>query len=363
MRTPWIIHEADLALYPAWKDGLPWIGPYQQRESAEPVFAAKASLTISESPIAAAAAGHNWTGTVPLAGEADWEIGVSFPDGVVGDSVSRLLARLSHGGFHILVARFVDAATGEWTCCRWFYVTLATDDGSESGEVMQRSMRFKSTFLQETVGSSQPPAMAPAVCGEVDWICGPRRITCLSYDPVAESWTSLPRNELGGVTGTRYVNFSPLLDSATDVALSAYLPRVVAGVQAAPALPRARVRWENTILLRLGNHSSAYHHGLTLLGGTVMQTAGIVEPLLSVPQDRMLDEPLVVFRYLRRVYATLGHGVLAVPRLACNEPPPFTHDYAFRLAIPGDPNPSGGQSGLTLLPDGAWLDGTMQIVT
>ena len=60
------------------------------------------------------------------------------------------------------------------------------------------------------------------------------------------------------------------------------------------------------------------------------------------------------------VDATLGHGVLAVPGLTCNAAAsPFTHDCPFRLAIPGDPNPTTNQSGLTLYPDGAWLDGTL----
>ncbi len=360
MITPWLIHEADLALYPAWRDGMPFRGPSAWGGDAEPVFQSKASLSISESRRPSAASAFSWTGTEPMA-ESSWEISVSFPDGVFNDIRSRLLSRLASGGFHILVARFMDSRSGQWSCFRWFYVTVSSDDDAESGEVMQRSLHLKSTWLQESVGSSSPPALLPTVRGEVDWICGPRRITALAYDPATETWSSLPLNEVGD--GTRYVNLSPVTGSVSDIALSAYLPRVVAGDESPPALPVARVMWQNVVLANIGSSASLIHHGLALMGGTSLQASGIVEPIMSIPQDRMLDEPVLVFRFLRRVYAVLGHGVLAVPSLIEDTPPPFSHDCPFRLAIPGDPNPATGQSGLTLLPDGAWLDGTSVLLS
>jgi hypothetical protein len=356
MIAPWIIHEAEIALYPAWKDGMPFRGPGLPRGVPAELLQCKASLSISHTPRKSAATGHNWTGN-ETNGEGDWEISVSFPDGILADSVSRVMSRLAAGGFHILCARFVDARSGQWTVFRFFYITWESDESSESGQVMNRSLRLRASWMQEEVGTTGMPSLAPVVLGEVDWICGSQRITCLTYNPDTEAWASLPRNNTGD--GTRYVNFSPVLDVASDVALAAYFPRVIPGEQIAPAMPRAGVLWQNLVLLRLGNHASAFHHGLVLMGGLNIQTLGIVEPLLSIPQDRMLDEPVIVFRYLRRTYATIGHGVLAVPRLLANEAAPFTHDYPFRLAIPGAANPATGQSGLTLLPNGAWLDGSL----
>lgn len=198
--------------------------------------------------------------------------------------------------------------------------------------------------------------MLPTVLGEVDWICGPQRITALLFDPEAETWESTSLNDTGD--GTRYVNFSPVADSSTDAILSAYFPRVQPDARAAGFLSRGAITWMNTYLLRIGNHLSTVRHGLSLLGGLNVQTIGIPEPLLANSQSRMLDEPLVVFRYLRRVCTTIGHGVFAVPALHENATHPFT-----RPRLPPDPtatvNPVTQRNGLTLLPTGAWLDGTV----
>lgn len=353
--TPWTIHEAEVALYPAWRDGMPFTGPGARGVPA-PVFLAKASLTFSETRKKGAASGHSFTGAEPNV-EVEYEISIGFPDGAFSDSTSRVPSRIEPGGFHILVVRFLDARSGQWSCFRFFYVTVEADDESESGEVMARTMRLHSTWLQEVTGTTDPPTLAPVVYGEVDWLCGTQRITCLTYEPVAESWASTPRNATA--TGTRYVNLSPVEDSAADIALTAYFPRVVAGEQIPPAMTRAQVEWSNLVLLTVGNHLSAIHHGLKLRDDIALQTLGIPEPLLALPQARMLDEPVIVFRYLRRVYAVIGHGVLAVPSLDCGVSPPFSHDFPFRLAVPGVANPATGQSGLTLLPDSAYLDGTV----
>lgn len=356
MIAPWVIHEAEVALYPAWKDGMPFRGPGQPRGVPAPIFHCKASLSISGSARKSASTGGNWTGN-ETNGPGDWSVSVAFADGALGDSISRVMSRLHWGGFHILCVRFVDERSGQWSLFRFFYVTWDSDESSESGQVMTRSVRLNASWMQEDAGSAAAPSLEPVVLGEVDWICGTQRVTAMTYNPLTETWVSLPRNDTGD--GSRYVNFSPVLDTPSDVAMAAYFPRVIPGEQAPPALPRANVLWQNLVLLRIGNQLSPLHHGLVLMGGLSLQATGIVEPLMLHPQDRMLDEPVIVFRYLRRTYATLGHGVLAVPRLISNESPPFTHDYAFRLAIPGDPNPATGESGLTLLPDGAWLDGTI----
>jgi hypothetical protein len=352
MKSPWLIHEAEVALYPAWKDGMPFRGPGMPRGLPSPVFVCKSALSITETRRSAAPDGHSWTAAVPKL-ESTWEISLTFLDGVFSDTVSRVMSRLPWGGQHILVVRFLDEETGEWSCFQWFYVTIETDGVSESSQAMARSLSLTSTWLQESVGSATPPPMEPEIRGEVDWLCGPLRVTGLRYDPVAETWLSTPANETGD--GSRYVNLSPVTGTDDDIALSAYLPRISAGLQSPPALPVAGVSWENQVLLRVGNHLSTFH-GLSLSAGWTVQAMGIPEPLLTQPQDRMFEEPVIVFRCLRRIYAVLGHGVLAVPRLTVNEDPPLSHDYPIRLAIPGPANPATGQSGLTLLPDGAWLD-------
>jgi len=356
LHTPWTIHEAEAALYPAWRDGMPFYGP-GGRGSPETLFLAKASLTISETQRHSAASAYNRSGNEPTF-EADFEIAVTFPDGAMSDSLSRVQARLEVGGLHVLVVRFQDEFSGHWTCLRFFYVTIESAETATSGEVMDRSIHLKATLLQETTGTGTAPSLDPVVIGEVDWICGGRRVTCLTYDPVSETWDATPQNDTGS-DGTLLVNLAPVDGCPTDVEMSAYFPRLVPGNAIPPALDQTTVAWCNLVVARIGNHASPVHHGLTLSDGITVQAAGCPEPIMALPQSRMLDEPVIVFRYLRRVYATIGHGVLAVPDLECSAPP-FTHDCPFRLAIPGDPNPATDHSGLTLYPDGAWLDGTVK---
>ena len=221
LATPYIIHDADLALYPAWQDGMPSLGPGSARDYPSPVVSSKASLTITEVRTKSLAKSHNWIGHEPNL-RSEFDLSVSFPDGAFCDALSRVHSRMASGGFYILVVRFVDLLTGHWSVLRFFYVTADSDESSVDGEVLSRSVRFKSTWLQESVGTLLPPTMDPVVLGEVDWHCGSRCITALTYDPISEVWTSLPQNETGD-SFTRYVNFSPVSGSTTDVAISAYL--------------------------------------------------------------------------------------------------------------------------------------------
>ena len=353
---PWLIHEAEVALYPAWLDGMPYQGPGLLRGGSVPILSCPASLSITETKLRSAGMGFSSARAEPAA-DAEWEISVSFPDGWFSDAHSFIRSRLPDYGWFILVVRFVDPRTRCWSLLRFFFVTPQSDEAADSGEAMYRTLRFKAAHLQESGGGTAIPAMLPTVQGEVDWICGPQRITALLFDPEAETWTSTSLNETGD--GTRYVNLSPVQDSATDAILTGYFPRVQPDGRPAGFLSRGAVTWTNTYLLRIGNHLSPVHHGLTLLGGLNVQTIGIAEPLLAHPQSRMLDEPVIVFRYLRRVYATIGHGVLAVPELHQNATHPFTHDPAFRLIPAATVNPATQRNGLTLLPTGAWLDGTV----
>ncbi len=382
---PWLITDADIALWPAWKDGMPYHGPGSGRDRPAALLECKTTLTITEAFSESAATGHGWTGN-EMAGGSSWQISIDFPDGAMADTFGRLMSRAHPGGYRILTIRFFDEATGHWTLLNFFYVVPVTDAESENAEKMMRAFTVKSSWLQEKTGSAALPSLAPVVCGEVDWVCGSQRVTALEYDPLAERWTSLPRNETGD--GSRYVTLQPMDgEEGSDVILAYYLPRFVPAESEglpgnvlltgagqpmvtgagdyivtnlpSPQLPNLAIRWQNTLCLRLGREDSTYHHGLVLQGGHSLQAIGIVEPLITLPQARVIDEPVLHFRFLRRIYATFGHGVLAVPRLTVNESPPVSHDPAFRIAVPGLANRATGNSGLVLLPQGAWLDGTL----
>lgn len=356
LRTPWVIHDVEIALWPAWKDGMPFAGPGARSGGAEPLFRCKSSLSIVETFEAGAVTGHDWRAAVPPAGSM-WKISVGFPDGAHADEFGRVLARVEPGGLRILTALFSDGG-GEWTKLSFFYVTPDSDSSSDSGELIGRSVSLQSSWRSERVGTGSPPGMAPEVRCEVEWVCGARRVTALTYDPLAEVWESTAQNETGD--GSRYVTLGYVSeDEHADMVLAAYLPRIEPAPVVGDELASHRISWQNTLLLRIGGHDSENHHGLSFPAGHALQAIGIVEPLVMYSQDRVIDEPVVVFSCLRRVYAVIGHGVLAVPSFVENEDPPLSHDPAIRLAVTGDANPATGQSGLVLLPSGAWLDGAL----
>lgn len=358
LKTPWLLHDVDLALWPAWKDGMPFRGPGSGRgRPSSALLECKASLTIAETHSDSAATGHGWTGAEPVSASS-FSVTVDFPDGAMADEFSRILSRSHHGGFRILTARFLDEGTGAWSLMNFFYVTPAGETSGEQAQVISRSATFLSSWMQEWVGDAELPGLEPLVLGEVEWVCGPHRVPCLQYNPLTEVWRSLPTNETGD--GSRFITLTPLsADAGADIVLAMYLPRRVEAPVTGDFLPAAQIAWQNSVVLRLGNEASGFHHGLSSPSGHAVQALGIVEPLVKISQDRALDEPELVFRFMRRVYATLGHGVLAVPALAQNVAPPVSHDPAFRIAVPGPANPGSGHSGLVLLPDGAWLDGTL----
>lgn len=335
---------------------MPLRGPGLDQRSV-PSLRCHASLSISESVRPPVASGFDGVGNSPSA-EAEYDVSVTATDGIYSGDIARLNGFISPGGFYILTARFVDAESGEWTCLRFFYVTVTGQDLADSSEVMIRSMKFHSSWLQETVGGGLPPSLDPVVLGEVEWRCGSMRVVAMTYDPAENSWTSTPQNEVGD--GSRYVNFSPLEDSTEDAALAAYFPRVEAGKHSPPPPGYTPVvHWRNLTLAVIGSALSTRHHGLALYNGIAVQQEGIVEPLLHLPQSRMLDEPMVIFRFLRRVYAVIGHGVLALPRLVPSATElVFTHDHCFRLGISSDPEPLSGMDGMVITPTGAWLSGT-----
>lgn len=357
MISPWTLHEAEIALWPAWKDGMPFRGPGSGRELPSPLLRCKSSLSITESFGEGTSTAGRWMGVDPASGSS-WQISIGFQDGVMADSFGRLLSRISPGGFRILTVRFFDEGSQHWTLLSFYYVTPSTDTGAEAEQIMTRTVTLSSAWMEEEVGTAAMPSLVPHVKGRLDWVCGTQCVPAMTYDPVTEAWASTTHNLTGD--GSRYITLTPINDEEdSDVILGLYLPRMVPVPVTGDELATHGVMWQNTVVLRVGNENAATHHGLTLQAGHALQALGIVEPLYMLPQSRVIDEPVAVFRYLRRIYATIGHGKFAVPRLLQNISPPLSHDPAFRIAVPGPSNPATGNAGLVLLPDGAWLDGTL----
>jgi hypothetical protein len=355
---PWGIHDAEMALWPAWKDGMPMRGPFAEdadgRRWPEPLFYCKANLNIAETWAPGEAGGLAWQGVAEAVGKS-YKIAVDFPDGAVQDAWGRVTSRLPEGGMYVLTVRY--AAGGVWTTLRFFHTVVESDGSAESGQVMMRPLRFAAGWMQEDTGSGTYPSLDPLVYGEVDWVCGSRRIPCMRYDPLAEEWTSRVENDIGD--GTRFVNISPVdASEGADVFVSYYVPRTEEVEPGGGKLRRRDIVWTNRIAFSVGRWDSPTTHGLRFTEGYALQAGNHVEPLEMIPQGRVLDEPVVVFHYIGRVYASLGHGVLAVPGLT-EGVVEARHDPMFRISPTGGNNPETGDNGLTLLPDRAWLDGAV----
>lgn len=330
MKFPWTIHEADVAIYAARKDGWPLTGPSPDRGSI-PLLEYRTSLRIESILSPASSGGLDYTGAA-TARQEGFSIQTEIPEGPREDGLSTALSIIEAGGLYCIVVRFEDSGnSGEWSLWRFYYVTLDSDSTGDQDQVMRRSFRFRSSYRQVQSGIGTLPAMRPAPLGEVEWICGPVRVTALLYDPVARAYTSTPQNLVSAAEDA--APFVALGETDGRGWLSYYLPRpenedgpTLSGDPAEAGTP-ITVAWLHAIAFIVEPDST-----LALQPGFTLQTNGTPEPLLMSTQSRLWDEPLVVFRFLNRIYASVGHGVVAIPSLS-SDLPPATHEPDFRLGI------------------------------
>lgn len=361
MITPWTIQESEIALYPAWGDGMPITGPSDPRGFSRTLLRCKTSLSISFSPVAGAPFGFN-VGAADANIDGAWEISVSIPDGAHADDVSRILSRMHHGGLHVLVVAFEDVIKKQWTVMRFFYVTISSDESSDSSQVMRRQIKLRSTYMREVVGSDSFPSMDPVVVGEVDWVCGSTKFTCLNYDPESNLWSELPANETGDAG--KLIEWVDA--TANDVDLMVSWPSLESPASGPSGVPsderKLNVSWDPRLLFSIGNHLSLVHHGMKLGAGFEIQQDGTTEPLFiaDLGVHRQLDPVLVVFRYLRNLYCVVGCGKISLPELHLSEDPVQSHLPVFRFQPSNKTlNPETGRIGMVLSPDSCWLDGTV----
>jgi hypothetical protein len=328
---PWSIHECEVAIHAAWKDGMPMTGPGDGRQKRTALFTGKAMVRVEQSFPASEPGAFDHSNSPPAA-DSNYALTIRFLETAIEDDLSRLVTRLHGGGYHIVTLRFVEESGGaEWSKRQFFYVAPATDNleataGSNEAIPFERTLSLRAGWMQESAGHTTPPSLDPVVTGEVEWVCGPHRIPCLSYDPDTLTWTALGANSTGESTPP-HVALGEMPETE-DPFLSLMLPRLNEDQQ---------IQWEATIAFTLAGGTA-----FTPASGHVMQTNGTPEPLVMLPQNRMLDEPMAVFRFLRRVYATIGHGRICIPSVNSTPPPP-THEPAFRI---GD---------VVILPQGAYL--------
>jgi hypothetical protein len=341
MNFPWTIHEADVAIYPARMDGWPLVGPSPVRGSV-PLLEFHTSLRIDTLLAAGTPAGMDFTGS-PLPRAEGYSIQVEIPEGPRRDGLSLAASDIEPTGYYCIVVRFEDSGlSGHWHLWRFFYVVPDGDSTGDQDQVMRRSLRFRSGYRQIQSGVGTLPALRPEPLGEVEWLCGPLRVVALLYDPATGTYTSTEQNVAS--TAVDAAPFVAVGETDGRGWLSYFLPQAensdgdtLAGDLALAGTPLT-VAWRHVLALLVEPSPAA----VIAQPGFVLQSNGTPEPLLRSSQSRLWDEPMVIFRYLNRIYASVGHGTVAIPAISADPPPP-THEPDFRLGI------------LRLLPFGGYL--------
>ena len=174
------------------------------------------------------------------------------------------------------------------------------------------------------------PGMTPRLVGVIEWHHAGRHVPCYHYDADTDEWTENEENLFAaGETPARYVT---LVEDGDDWSLG-YLAARTAPSSAA-GIDTTGIGWIDVQPLRVLGAS-----GLSLDPGWQIQP-GCPEPITMPPSGHHWDHPRVCFRFLGRLYATLAHGVFAVPSMSTGVPDTPPLDMPIRMGR------------LLLLPDG-----------
>jgi hypothetical protein len=426
LATPYLLTDAQIAIFPAWQDGLPKRGPAPARHAVEPLFQCVASISWQTSYVRHAASFGSLSSSAHGSALVEsYQVSVAFPEGVVNDGIGRS-SRLVKGDKYIIVAIMNDQESGEWQRFQFFHVTANSDSLDFPQEVMSRAMQFTAAHLDQDGGDGIAPAITPKVYGYVDWHSGSMRLPVLRFDEETGIW------ETTGLENTGLENQPYAMWDAPDVPLvepdqytfSLFQPRTQESLTIARKLD---VLWEQRLFFSIasdglpakmlisgmgagfesGNglysvsgtqlgypkyilgsswtlavtnvsgvnrwailegvgfttlryyatvapaaspegliyHRSttpgvppypvvakieSLHNELILHAGIGMECNGSPEPIEKFIQDHYLEESYTTFRCLDRIYMTVGHDLVAVPRISTS-PAPLSHGFRFLL--------------------------------
>lgn len=448
LESTFILHDATIALFDAWKDGMPKRGPSELRGGMVPLLQCKGSISWSQPTTAADPAFGDHRAAGDLRG-GDYAIRCSFLDGVVMDQLGHALRTRNHTGRYVLVVVYFCKESKQWQRYQFYHVQIQQGE-HESGDgntSVSGQLSFIAGLLEYDGSEGTQPLCVPHVLGRVDWVHGGQRIPCLTYDPLINVWAQTTYSDTGLVNQPYAMFDAPNVDPAQPQwhTFSLMQPRVkkiiptstvmrVTGtfspdcngdyylngeVPSMPGLPfysmenlpynefmsmssisfngsfwvishndpfgdvdgvwigydspypatpnlitawnpdgaeegypvlqvvevqslsgaRLEVVWQQRLYFSVKPIGSLDNE-LKIHEGIVIECNGSPECIEAIDQDELLDEPLVQFRVLDRVYATLAHDRIAVPALHPDEWPVST-DLFFRI-------------GNTILDDRGW---------
>lgn len=332
--TPFTVHEADIAVFHAWEDGIAVAGPLDRHLQSGLVSAFRQSLTISRtSPHEGERAFADWRSS-PLPHGVAWSIETSAPLSALTDGAP-VSSWFTPGIPLVVLVRFLCSITGQWRLFQFTDASPADSSTAESAQTMLTGHKFHAGFMEEFKGSAAEPAPAlvPRYLGVIEWRHLGRRIPCWYYNAETATWSETAENQIPlGEDTARYISLDQ--SDPDDVRLSYLAARTEPGTQA--GLDATRIGWIDTPAFRITAST-----GLTFEPGWHLQT-GCPEPITLPPSGRHWEHPRCVFRFGRRLYATLSHGVFAMPSFYADTTPDIPIDFPIRL------------SRLVLLPDAGY---------
>lgn len=330
---PYTVHEAEVAVFHAWEDGIPVGGPLERHLRPPIGNSFRVGLTISQSEVGVQAPGFGeWRLHRPqYVEQAEWTVEMSAPLGaVVGGDLVHLASLLPLRMPVVVVVRFVDREKGFWRLLQFFDCVSMASDAAEQSEVMMRGLRFSSGWMEE-VKSGAMPALEPRLRPVIEWRHLGRSVRCWEYDPIGNTWQEDEENLEGE---DRYVSLLFNEEEEGDVVLSYLAARTKQVTR--HGLERGEIEWTDAFAFAVGSS------GLTLDPGWEVQAYGCAEPLRLPPSGRHWEHPRVVFRFLGRIYATLQSGVFAMPYFTEGSPD-ATMDTPILLGR------------MAIFPQGGWL--------
>lgn len=336
IQTPFTIHEADVAVWHAWGDGMPVSGPMGRHLGAMAEF--RAGLRMEQAGGDAGLAGEvgEWRLNRPVETRAmPWVVEFSVPLAASKDGGAAVTALgASAGAPVVVVVRFRDRALGVWRVFQFHDAVILPVSAGEDAQRMMRVVRVSSGWLEDYKAGTMP-SMEPRMRGVIEWKHLGRSIRCWEYDFAAGTWMEDPENVNPAESGPeRYFSWA-VTDDDLLVSMTAAATKAgeLGGVYA------TGIEWKDVLAFELLEGSS----NLTLAPGWVVEANGLVEPLLLPPSGRHWEHPRVVLRVLGRVYATIRAGVIAVPAINEGNPSPAPIDPPIRMGR------------LLFYPDGLWI--------
>jgi hypothetical protein len=324
IHKPLTIHEAEVAVFHAWGDGMRTHGPTPRHLTAPAAESFRAGLKISQADGDAGSAGGfgEWRRHPGEAMQADgWMVEMQAPLGTMWDEGEHVASLMPPGIPVVVVVRFRCRDTGAWRVYQFHDAVSMPMEAGEESQKLTRAIRFSAGWMEEFKSGTLPP-LEPRVRGVIEWRHAGRTVRCWEYDPENDTWTEDAENTLtmDGVP-VRYVSLDFTGGDVAVSMLAAVSQGSVAGGQQATA-----IGWIDVAVCDVTESS-----GLTMAPGWLLETAGCAEPLMLPESSRHWEHPKMVFRVLGRLYGTAQAGVLAIPALHEGPPDYPPMDLPIRL--------------------------------